>query len=425
MTEVRGRAIGSYQIVDFLAKGESATVYKGYQPGMNRSVAIKMLPPSAARDAEASLRFQRQAELMARLEHKYILPVYDSGLENGLPYLVARFAERGALNKHVASYKDLQRTAQLLNQICEALDYTHQQGLVHGNIKPANILLDAQNQPLITDFGPGQLGLSGSVYMSSEQAQGGPIDQRTDVYALGALIYELLTGQPPPMAATPEPRLHRPDLPTAVVDVILKAMSQDPEERYATAGELSFAFEQAIRPTDEKPEPGQAIDIAEEPQEELIYTLPPPEPEADYRWMFIAGAILVVMVLICGGLAVMINWLFDGDQGEAEIIGIPYLTADVDQNVWSGPGPNYAVYGLLTSGQKAQILGASPDGAWWQILYPRAEAGLGWVAVDLVTAEYAQNVPVVNPPPVPISQAWIRDLLELSTNDRLKLSDLI
>jgi serine/threonine protein kinase len=159
--------------------------------------------------------------------------------------------EGGTLGDHLPQFHSLARAREMIHSIAKALDYVHSRGIIHGNLKPSNILIDRDGQPLLTDFGAFQnmgVGVQGNVYQSPEQARGGPVDRRTDVYALGVLLYEMLIGEPPPVGAVPSPLLKRPTLPTQVKEVILKAMAQYPEQRFQTADEFSQALNMALAP---------------------------------------------------------------------------------------------------------------------------------------------------------------------------------
>ena len=145
MTDMLGQTIGQYQVIEFIARGDSAFVYKGFQPNMNRYVAVKILPPSLARNPETTRAFHRQGELMAQLEHRYILPVYDYGRAENVTFIVARYIETGTLKDDLAAYHDLAKALKTITMIAEGLDFAHEQGLVHGNLKSSNILINAQS----------------------------------------------------------------------------------------------------------------------------------------------------------------------------------------------------------------------------------------------------------------------------------------
>ncbi|MDH3675974.1 MAG: serine/threonine protein kinase, partial [Anaerolineae bacterium] len=237
-----------------------------------------------------------------------ILPVYDYGQQADLLYIVSRYIETGTVQDRLSQYYIPTRAQQLIAPVAQALDYMHGRGVVHGNIKPANILLDAQGQPLLTDFGYTQgldVGGRDRAYLSPEQARGEPIDRRTDVYALGALLYELVIGQPPPLGGGPGPRSIRPDLPVAVEQIILKAMAQYPDQRFQSAGELSNALNAALA--------SQAAPVVQpvQPAPAPVPTpAPPPAPTAppeskggtNWAMILIGVAVVCLLAVICSGL---------------------------------------------------------------------------------------------------------------------------
>jgi serine/threonine-protein kinase len=280
MFEFIGKKLGAYEIGEPIGQGGMATVYKAFQPGMNRTVAVKVLPPLLAQNATFLARFRQEAQVIARLEHAHILPVYDYGESDptpasgagGVVYIVMRYLDGGALQKKIdAGRVPLRDVSKVLSQIASALDYAHRQGVIHRDIKPSNVLLDRQGDAFLTDFGiakmvAGTLDLTGTgvigtpQYMSPEQGQGLEVDGRSDVYSLGVMLYETLTGRVPFDAETPlavvlkhvtEPlpsvRTHAPELPESVERVLDTALAKKPGDRYATAGELAAAFDDAIR----------------------------------------------------------------------------------------------------------------------------------------------------------------------------------
>ena len=252
--------------------GGMATVYKAYQPSMERYVALKILPSHYAEDPKFVKRFIREARTIAQLEHRNILPVYDFGEEDGVTYLAMRYLDGGTLKDILARGRPtLIDIAELLTQICAALDYAHRQGVVHRDVKPANIMVDDEGAAYLTDFGiakvlegTGELTDAGAAigtpaYMAPEQSLGKKVDGRTDIYALGVVLYQMVVGRPPyeadtPMAVAlahihnplPLPREVKPDIPEPIEAVIIKALAKAPGDRYQTANELAQAFKQGL-----------------------------------------------------------------------------------------------------------------------------------------------------------------------------------
>ena len=254
-----------------------ATVFKAYQPSMDRYVALKVLSTHLAQDTNFIKRFQQEAKIIAKLEHLHILPVYDHGEQDGYLYLVMRFIEAGTLKDRLKQGPlSLDEARRVVQQVGSALEYAHQLGVIHRDMKPSNILVDPQGDCYLTDFGiakivEGTLGLTGSGivgtphYMAPEQSRSHTVDHRADIYAMGIVIYEMVTGQLPYDAETPFavvmkhiseplplPRTIRPDLPEAVERVILKALAKDPADRYQSMRDLVTAFDQAVQTAPDK-----------------------------------------------------------------------------------------------------------------------------------------------------------------------------
>ena len=273
-----GTRLGPYEIIEKIGSGAMATVYRAYQPSMDRYVAVKVIDASLAGNEEAIGRFQREARLIARLEHLHILPVYDFDGAHDPPYIVMRYLEGGTIRDVLAQGPlPLDELAYLIQQIGSALHYAHRQGIVHRDVKPANILIDTEGNAFVSDFGIAHIVEDARVaeesaqrrgfqttssqsagtpgYMAPEQIMGREtVDERADVYALGAMLYEMVTGVLPFHATdlmealyqhlnapVPDVRELRPELPTALNSVIQRAMAKDPGERYPSVTELAAA----------------------------------------------------------------------------------------------------------------------------------------------------------------------------------------
>src|SRR5512133_2638782 len=247
--------IGRYEIKSELGRGGMATVYKAYDPLFEREVALKVLPREMLHDPQFRVRFEREAKTIAALEHQAIVPVYDVGEEEGQPFFVMRYMTGGSLSDTIArGPMSLTAAAKLIERLAPALDDAHLKGIVHRDMKPGNILFDRSGEPYISDFGIAKITQSqtatvtgGAIigtpaYMSPEQAQGEKIDGRSDVYALGVILYEMLSGTQPYQATTPmaivvkqitDPVPHildaNPKLPVAIEAVIEKAMAKNPD----------------------------------------------------------------------------------------------------------------------------------------------------------------------------------------------------
>jgi serine/threonine protein kinase len=287
-----GQTLGQYRLVERIGRGGMATVYKAYQPSLDRYVAVKVLPTYLAHDPDFAARFRREARAIARLNHPHILPVHDFGQEGELSYIVMRYVEGGTLKKILGQPLALDRTVDILAQIGDALDYAHQQGVIHRDVKPANVLMDQGRWAFLSDFGLAKIvaasvqltktgvGLGTPAYMSPEQAQGKPVDAQSDIYSLGIMLFEMLTGQVPfdadtPLAVLikhltaplPLPRKVNPDIPEPVERVILKAVAKAPEDRYRRVSEMVEALRRAAMakgPPEEEVIPEDLIEIVEE-----------------------------------------------------------------------------------------------------------------------------------------------------------------
>jgi serine/threonine protein kinase len=266
--------IGIYEIKSELGRGGMATVYRGYDPRFEREVAVKVLPREFLHaDPQFRLRFEREAKIVAQLEHSAIVPVYDVGEADGQPYFVMRYMPGGSLSDRIkAGGLTIDDAARILGAIAPGLDEAHSKGIVHRDIKPSNILFDRRGNPYISDFGIAKLSqaqagnVTGSAiigtpaYMAPEQAQGTEVDGRADIYALGIILFEMLTGKQPyeadtPMAVAikhitdPVPHIRRanPQLPEGMETIIQKAMAKNRDERFSTALDMTNALRDVER----------------------------------------------------------------------------------------------------------------------------------------------------------------------------------
>ncbi|MBN1266939.1 MAG: protein kinase [Anaerolineales bacterium] len=267
-----GQTLGAYRLMERLGQGGMATVYKAYEPALDRYVAIKVLPQFFASDPNFTARFRREAKAVAQLNHPNIVPIYSFGETNGISYIAMQYVEGGTL-KHVRGEQlDCPAALQLLLPIARALGYAHQRGIIHRDVKPSNVLLNSEGWPLLTDFGLAKMtqasherltgtgvGMGTPMYMSPEQGQGSRVDHRSDIYSLGIMLYEFVTGDVPfhadtPMAIVikhmtaplPMPRSINPAIPETVETLILKATAKDPDDRFQSAAELAAAMETAL-----------------------------------------------------------------------------------------------------------------------------------------------------------------------------------
>ncbi|MHC1743076.1 MAG: protein kinase [Syntrophobacteraceae bacterium] len=265
-----GTTLGQYRITEQIGEGGMATVYKAYQPSLDRFVAIKVLAPLHARTPGFKERFFREARAVAQLSHPNILPVYDVATENDICYLVMKCISGSSMRDIMGEKMDLSRICRFIDQVASALDHAHGRGIIHRDIKSHNLLLEG-DWVFLTDFGIAKIMEASTVltstgeligtpcYMSPEQAKGKPVDHRTDIYSLGIVIYEMITGTVPFKGETPYgviykqiheplplPRSYRPDLPEEVERVVLKALAKSPDHRFDRAGLLAAALRDAV-----------------------------------------------------------------------------------------------------------------------------------------------------------------------------------
>jgi hypothetical protein len=269
MRNLVGQQIGPYKIEQLIGAGGMADVYRAHQANLDRFVAIKVLKASLADDPEFVARFSREAMAAGGLRHPNILRIYDAGTHEDRHYIVMDYASGGTLAQRVQQQPlSIDEAAQLGIQIAEALDYAHKRPhpIVHRDLKPSNILLD-ENRPLLADFGIAYMvstetrltqtgtSLGTPEYMSPEQSEGLPVDGRTDIYSLGVILFQLVTGRVPFEAGTPVATMHkvvytppplprefRGDVPEWMESVILRALAKRPADRFATAGEMAEAL---------------------------------------------------------------------------------------------------------------------------------------------------------------------------------------
>ena len=267
------RTIGKYRIVREIGRGGMGVVYAGHQTELDRPVAVKVLAPHLAWEKTFVDRFLHEARMAAKLNHPHIVTIYDVGQQDNVYYLVMRLVEGKPLKDIIAQEGaiPLARTVGILAQLAEALDFAHSHGVIHRDVKPGNILVERGDQVTLTDFGVARaaegtrltatgITLGTPEYMSPEQALGQPTDARTDVYSLGIVLYEMLTGRVPFHADTPlatlmqqaqnpppRPRSIVPSMPQEVEEVILKTLSKQPDGRYASAGEFARTLDGIAR----------------------------------------------------------------------------------------------------------------------------------------------------------------------------------
>jgi eukaryotic-like serine/threonine-protein kinase len=335
MTNIIGQSIQHYHILEQLGEGGMAIVYKAYDTRLERAVAVKVIRAQRELSAEVLKRFAREARALARLSHPNIVKVLDYGEYEGLPFLVMEYLPGGTLKERMDKAPgrpvNWQAAARLLVPIAAALEAAHKENIIHRDVKPSNILIGANNQPMLTDFGIAKIldgeetteltatgvGIGTPRYMAPEQGMG-RADERADIYALGTIFYELVTGKPPYQGDTPlaillkknsdplpRPKSLVPNLPDSVEAILVKALARLPENRYQSMS----AFRLALEKPDVSPPPTDLDATIDD--EKLSARLAPLSEKRSHRWVSGLGGILTLVLLGClalGGLTLFGVW---------------------------------------------------------------------------------------------------------------------
>jgi len=268
--DLLGATLGRCVIESMLGEGGMARVYRARQEHLDRTVAIKVLPPYYASDPAFVERFKLEARALAQLTHPNIVTVHDAGEDAGLLFIVMEFVNGGTLRQRMSSPMAVQDVTRIIREVASALEYAHSKGIVHRDVKPVNVLMDTSGRAVLSDFGIAKVlatsavvtrsgaGVGTPEYMSPEQCRGTTVDARTDIYALGVMLYEMLTGHTPFEAdnytalahshiyePVPPPSRYNPRISPAVQAVIMKALEKDPSERFQHANDMAATFEMA------------------------------------------------------------------------------------------------------------------------------------------------------------------------------------
>ncbi len=469
MTDHSGKTLGQYQIREIIGKGGMAIVYRAHQSSMKRDVAIKVMSSDLGRDPDFVERFTREAELFAVLQHPHILPVIDFGHEGSAVFIVMRLVEGGSLDERIkrTGKLDLPLAARMLEQIGGALSFAHDKGIVHRDLKPNNVLLDAQSNTYLTDFGIAKM-LAGTTkltatnavlgtpaYMAPEQWRGDTIDARTDIYSMGVMAYEMVTGRLPFEAETSftlmykhfndlPPEEYMAHLPLSVKSVILKALMKDQEDRFNSASDFGQAFRGAV-----EGRPINLISVKTEVENDRTfvgvnptpiplpkstastdqYTAPISKPDmqrptsatiaeparSNRGWLF---GLIAVLLLAAAGAGIF--FFTQENEGDDSPTSTPTETAtntaepsntptDEPQNAFatilsqripvrSGPGTQYPEVFVLLRDTTAEVLAVTTERDWYQI---NVGGEIGWIPAESMTLSGNTSVVEVVEKPSP------------------------
>jgi formylglycine-generating enzyme required for sulfatase activity/tRNA A-37 threonylcarbamoyl transferase component Bud32 len=358
-----GQHVGRYHILELLGEGGMATVYKAHDPRLDREVAIKVIRRDAfpLEDMEMLLkRFEREAKALGKLSHPNIVGVIDYGEHEGSPYLVMVYVPGGTLKDRLGSPMPWQDAIRLLIPIARALEYVHERNIINRDVKPANVLMTEDGQPMLSDFGLAKLfekdkestnitgsgaGIGTPDYMAPEQWTG-ESTALSDLYSLGVVLYEMITGHRPYTADTPAgvllkqateslplPKTYIPHLPQNVESVLLKALAKDPNDRYSNVKAFVADLEnlqagRVVDATNTTPEQLRAQMTGKMPRPASFHA-PAPAPAKKAWPVLLAGCAVLALIGAAGGF-----WLLSGNSG---LFAAPSATLTVTQPATVAP----------------------------------------------------------------------------------------
>jgi formylglycine-generating enzyme required for sulfatase activity/tRNA A-37 threonylcarbamoyl transferase component Bud32 len=377
---------GRYRIEEKLAEGGMSRVYKAYDPNLHRAVAIKLIHPHLSIDPEFIRRFEQEAASVAQLRHPNIVQVYDFNQEAGVYFMVLEYVPGQTLHDLLKALNasnqrlPLTTTVPIMATICDAVAYAHHKAMIHRDLKPANVMLNQHGEPILMDFGVAKMlgetqhTMTGAVigtalYMSPEQAQGAAVDSRTDIYSLGVVLFEMITGRPPfegdsavaimmKHVTEPVPDICEIDknVPDGLVTVVQKALAKDPAQRFQTAAQMGAALRSAdaalgagsatiLTPAPTAgPLPEPVVPAAAPSSERVVLaTGAPPSapafppttvPPKKRSWLPLAAglALGVIAILALGVGALYLAWQYIGPRVLARAEGLPSATGMVYVN---------------------------------------------------------------------------------------------
>jgi eukaryotic-like serine/threonine-protein kinase len=354
---------GRYRVERELGRGGMAKVFLGTDTVLGRTVAIKLLAPQFAEDDGFVQRFRREAQAAARIGHPHIVSVFDTGSDDGVHFIVMEYVEGRTLADYLTGGGRIMpdRAIDIAIDVARALEAAHAQGVIHRDIKPGNIMLDGQGDVKVTDFGIARVTataetvaqtaavLGTASYLSPEQAQGQPVDVRSDIYSLGCVLFEMVTGRPPfpgdsPVTVASKHVLEQPTPPSQInhdvspdLDaVILRALAKNPANRYQSATEMREDLERVKRGQPVEATPllpagvgtTQVIHRDQPAQTAVLPPTGPPEEEERSRWWIPVLVTLLILGLLGIVLFFLAQNLLEDEQPQAQMVSVPDVVGD-------------------------------------------------------------------------------------------------
>jgi beta-lactam-binding protein with PASTA domain/tRNA A-37 threonylcarbamoyl transferase component Bud32 len=354
---------GRYRVENELGRGGMAKVYRGQDTVLGRTVAIKILAPQYAEDQGFVQRFRREAQAAARISNQTIVSVFDTGSDDGVHFIVMEYVEGRTLADYLTGGGRIMpdRAIDIAIDVARALEAAHAQGVIHRDIKPGNIMLDGQGDVKVTDFGIARVTataetvaqtaavLGTASYLSPEQAQGQPVDIRSDIYSLGCVLFEMVTGRPPfpgdsPVTVASKHVLEQPTPPSQINQdvspdldaVILRALAKNPANRYQSATEMREDLERVKRGQPVEATPllpaglgtTQVIHRDQPAQTAVLPPTGPPEEEQRSRWWIPVLVTLLILGLLGIVLFFLAQNLLEDEEPPAQMVSVPNVVGD-------------------------------------------------------------------------------------------------
>jgi serine/threonine protein kinase len=345
MYDLVGKTLGKYQIIELQHQTAVTEVYQAFAPGMNRYVVISVLKAEFIANETIMKRFLDQNDIAAKVQHPNLLPLIDFGEENGIYFRVLMNGADGGWRENKKWFNNSEAVVRLFSQISSALSHIHKFGYSYLNLRPNNIFFEDQQKPMLGDFGIAVAPEFSKTdpYCSPEASRNEPVDQRADIYALGILLYEILTGAPPDMNRYVSLRSLRPDLPQEVEKVVLKSLSDRPEDRFQSVETFQASLESAFHLQSMTPSP-VAVPVNQ-------------KQKKGKGWLI---ALVIALIALClGAVAVWAIFRDDGDMPNEAPIELP-----VEETVEAPPPPEDEVVVVPTVADPGE---GGPTRPEWQL----------------------------------------------------------